>query len=502
MASDDDRGDLALVPYYTVRDAWVTGIHIVNTSERTQVVKVRFRRATDALNALDFNLVLSPNDVYAGFLSDNESGVIVWSSSDATCTVPETQANRLEMAMIYRAGADTGYVEVIAMGAPSTEQQPIALAARHGATGKPLDCQAVRSNFFADGTGTAAGATTRNGVEDSATTWQAALSAGAIRTGGRSTYEKSGNALKVSYFIRDNATGIEFGDNAVHIRNFLGEPAITNQQYSVLAGDLNGFDFPDLNGGVPRKKAGTDVNSVKRGRFDALRASNALGVEAIVNDWSVNPANGVQMDWVVTLPGQYVMFRLPRYFASLPAANRWAPTLDSAGSPVLNRNCPRSPIGATSTAPKVDDCDYRDMPVELEFTAYNREQRSNTVTAETARTYLPKVTNVITFGGNRSALGQSDRDVSADLGQDYGWVSARVKSRDSDLRVCDWNFAQDKAANVPSTAAGQALIQDCTAVTAGRGVPVIGFAAWSRNVAANPDASYGRIVEHSYRVKP
>ena len=154
------------------------------------------------------------------------------------------------------------------------------------------------------------------------------------------------------------------------------------------------------------------------------------------------------------------------------------------------------------------------MPVELEFTAYNRERRSSALAAEpklivspappemASKTYLPKVTNVITFGGNRSALGQSDRDVSADLGQPYGWVSARVKSRDSDVRICDWNFAQDKAANVPSTAAGQALTQDCSAVTAGSGVPVIGFAAWSRRVAANPDASYGRIVEHSYRVKP
>ena len=55
----------------------------------------------------------------------------------------------------------------------------------------------------------------------------------------------------------------------------------------------------------------------------------------------------------------------------------------------------------------------------------------------TPKTYLPKVTNVITFGGNRSALGQSDRDVSADLGQPYGWLSAKVESRDSDVRVCD-----------------------------------------------------------------
>ena len=41
----NERGDLAPVPYYTVLDEWVTGLHIVNTSARTQVVKLRFRRA-------------------------------------------------------------------------------------------------------------------------------------------------------------------------------------------------------------------------------------------------------------------------------------------------------------------------------------------------------------------------------------------------------------------------------------------------------------------------
>jgi hypothetical protein len=29
-------------------------------------------------------------------------------------------------------------------------------------------------------------------------------------------------------------------------------------------------------------------------------------------------------------------------------------------------------------------------------------------------------------------------------------------------------------------------------------VPMVGFAAWVRNVAANPDASYGRAVAHSF----
>ena len=262
----NDHGDLALVPYYTVAGDWVTGLHIVNTSQRTQVVKVRFRRATDGMDALDFNVVLSPQDVYAGFLSDTASGDVVWASPDSSCTVPAATDNRLVMPAIYRAGADSGYVEVIAMGTPSGEQQPLAVAAALASTssatgaasassatggaamtatggttgtsasGLPGDCAALRSNFYADGAGTVTVSstggtttrTTRQGVQDHATTWQrgnAAAANAVLQAGGRNTYEKSGNVLKVSYFIRDNATGIEFGDNAVHIRDFLYAPS-------------------------------------------------------------------------------------------------------------------------------------------------------------------------------------------------------------------------------------------------------------------------------------
>ena len=516
----DDRGDLALAPYYTVRDDWVTGLHIVNTSDKTQVVKVRFRRATDAMDALDFNLVMSPKDVYAGLLSRAANGDIAWTSPDTTCTVPAAQAKRLQMPAIYRAGAETGYVEIIAMGMPADERQPIALAAKHRAlspstTGAstatptaPLDCDAVRSNFFADGSGTAAGATTRtirNGVQNNDTTWQAASSAAAIKTGGRNTYLDSGNVLKVSYFIRDKARGIEFGDNAVHIRNFLTAPAITNQQYGVLSGDLNGFDFPDLNGGVPLSSAGGA--SIKRARFEALRAPGVLGASAIVNEWSANPAGlsaaagGVAMDWVLTLPGQYTMLRLPQYVEALIGAGKpWARTTTRSGSAVQNSKCPRSSTSA--------ECDYRDQPVELSVEAYSREESKagdatpELVTSPTSpltlkKTYLPKVANVVTFGGQR-VLGISDADIRINPGQPYGWVRASLKSVDSDVQVCDWDFKADTQNTGFGASAGAALKNTLRCSPVSGGVPVIGFAAWSRQLAANPSASYGRIVEHSY----
>ena len=42
--SRSESGDLAIVPYYTVLDGVNTGMHIINTTDSTQVVKVRLRR--------------------------------------------------------------------------------------------------------------------------------------------------------------------------------------------------------------------------------------------------------------------------------------------------------------------------------------------------------------------------------------------------------------------------------------------------------------------------
>ena len=75
----------------------------------------------------------------------------------------------------------------------------------------------------------------------------------------------------------------------------------------------------------------------------------------------------------------------------------------------------------------------------------------------------------------------------------HGWVSARVRSRATRMCECATGIASRTTQR-----ASPALTVACTAVT-NKNVPVIGFAAWSRKMAVNPDASYGRIVEHSYR---
>jgi hypothetical protein len=506
-------GDLALVPYYTVADDWITGIHIVNTSNRTQVVKFRFRRASDSMDALDFNIVMSPKDVYAGFLSDDENGAISWAADDTTCTIPATSGGKLTMPDIYREGAETGYVEIIAMGAPTSESNTIGEVAKHsGVSGDPAltpkSCEMVRSNFFADGTAS------RSGVEAFDTTWMQDIedidgdddSSEYLET----VYEDSGDVLKVSYFIRDNASGVEFGDNAVHIAGFLEEPAMTNQQYGWFAGDLDGFDFPDLDGGSP-------VDGT-RGRYDLLRQGDVLGVASVINEWTANEANGAALDWVVTLPGQYTMLHQPGYVAAL--------ALDSLACV--------APGGIGVLVPGVDDaqilaqlgdwsagdapieiaCDYRDIPVVASISALNREEFAGEAPDEDLvvspsppgaipQVILDKEVNVITFGGN-SVLGTTDTDISANLAQPYGWLSLGVTSGGE---LCDWVASTDTglgSSNTPVSgppsqrSAPQILAQKTCSTPLTPNTPIIGFAAWERNVAANPDASYGRIVAHSF----
>ncbi|HBO12418.1 MAG TPA: hypothetical protein DD491_06505, partial [Halieaceae bacterium] len=73
--------------------------------------------------------------------------------------------------------------------------------------------------------------------------------------------------------------------------------------------------------------------------------------------------------------------------------------------------------------------------------------------------------------------------------------------------ICDWVASTDTGLGTSDTpvsgtpsarSAPQILAQKSCATSLTPNTPIIGFAAWERNVAANPDASYGRIVAHSF----
>lgn len=361
--STQDRGDAAIVPYYTAVGGRITGVHIVNTTEATQAVKFRMRRAVDSADAMDFNIVMSPNDEWTGYIGQDDDGVFV-GTSDNTCTVPQRLASegKAYIPSTYSEGADEGYIEIIGMGQTTARTgYPVYYNSLH-VKGTPINCAAVERNFYrvsnaafeaqlalATPTGnnvvapgvhahdvTSIGCTTAEARAASAedTAWLAssgtpAAASACSRSALTSTWaDTADQALKVSYFIREGATegdgGMEVGANAVHMEGFTdgfgAQAAITNQvqlnfvtaEGGALEWDPLNFEFPNLGqlvgntGAATRERVITDESDPfddNRDHFRAVRA--ALQAEAVINEWADNAS--ASTDWVVTLPGQYTM---------------------------------------------------------------------------------------------------------------------------------------------------------------------------------------------------
>jgi len=89
-------GEVLVYPYYTVNNdgagnQFNTFISVVNTTSSVKVIKVRFREGKASAEVLDFNVYLSPNDMWTGAVipltSDPTSaGAVV--STDTSCVDP------------------------------------------------------------------------------------------------------------------------------------------------------------------------------------------------------------------------------------------------------------------------------------------------------------------------------------------------------------------------------------------------------------------------------
>jgi hypothetical protein len=162
-------GQALIFPYYTVRaseggNAYNTYISIVSSSTIAKTVRVRFREGRAAKAVLDFNLYLSPNDVWTAALvpvegSNEPSGNTRLLTRDRSCTAPAFPivdgAAQVDFsaANYAAAGGDgfgsglertrEGYVEVIEMAALSGVT---ASAITHNSAGVPANCGVVQGN--------------------------------------------------------------------------------------------------------------------------------------------------------------------------------------------------------------------------------------------------------------------------------------------------------------------------------------------------------------------
>jgi hypothetical protein len=92
----DGLGQVLIYPYYTVNAGNQTLVSVVNTTNRVKAVKVRFLEGRNSKEVLDFNLYMSPFDVWAGAVFDEGTqgtGPANLVTGDSSCTVPRIVGN-------------------------------------------------------------------------------------------------------------------------------------------------------------------------------------------------------------------------------------------------------------------------------------------------------------------------------------------------------------------------------------------------------------------------
>ena len=169
--SPSGQGQVLIYPYYTVRGGYNTLITVINTQNNTKAVKVRFLEGKYSREVLDFNLFMSPNDVWTSAVVATANGARLI-SNDNSCVLPNdlftetrTDAQSLapnELKNTQYTGALTdseafasldrtreGYFEVIEMAVIDTTSstgRSVAGFIQHNNAGIPANCAAL-NNF-------------------------------------------------------------------------------------------------------------------------------------------------------------------------------------------------------------------------------------------------------------------------------------------------------------------------------------------------------------------
>jgi len=293
-------GEVLVYPYYTVNNdpsgnQFNTLISVVNTTTAVKVVKVRFREGKASAEVLDFNLYLSPNDMWTGAViplsADVTSpGAVV--STDVSCIDPQkitlTPVPFVNFAYTGLAAdplaatldrTREGYAEIFEMGV--LPAGALATAATHGATGVPtctgltgpageaaVALAILTPNGGLMGTGTIINVTSGRDTMYNATAFGAWSTAGAQFAAPVTDQPNFTNTTPATSIVVSNAAS---------------GTVIPNAYFSTWA---NSPSF-----------AGTGLGSA-----GAQAASATMMHSDVLNEYILDAATASATDWVITFP--------------------------------------------------------------------------------------------------------------------------------------------------------------------------------------------------------
>lgn len=311
-------GHIVIVPYFSTQGGNATLINIVNTDEvNGKAVKVRFRGASNSDDIFDFQLFLSPGDVWTANISRNAAGLSRLATSDRSCTLPATAVlnatpfitARLNQALTGDELANEtreGYVEIFNMGdiPSSSATNSVYAVTKHNTAGTAACTAAVLESLTQGDTrlalptrGLMANWTIINVPQT--TTWSGEAAAIVAVDGGGTP----GTGRNV--FWPQKADPLTPAQVTANTADPLFLDFITFAPDGVEGAN---YDLPDLSTPyVTNSFTPTD---------QANALSHALSARRVAAEYLSDPTINATTDWVVSMPTR-------RYYVAVDYKNEW-----------------------------------------------------------------------------------------------------------------------------------------------------------------------------------
>jgi hypothetical protein len=275
--SENGLGNVLIYPYYTVNkdingNSYNTLMSVVNTTSSTKAIKVRFREGKNSVEVLDFNVFLSPFDVWTASITPSAAGGGHIATSDKSCTIPTFPAGGTDFRTSEFESTDNGvartaegYFEVFEM-ATYPLASLIGIASKH-VNGVP-PCGAP--------------------INDTTATTTAQPPQGGLFGG---------------VVILSPAGGGAFSQNATALANFS-----TAANYQSTGSDRPNYSdaFPPISnvitGGLLYQSDWTGVTSPSEGD-NAVTA--VLLADRVTNEYALDAGSKSQTTWIMTFPTKY-----------------------------------------------------------------------------------------------------------------------------------------------------------------------------------------------------
>lgn len=461
--SPDGTGQVLVYPYYTVNgptgSTSLTAFSVVNSGVSAKVVKVRFRESKNSQEVLDFNLFLSPNDVWAGAVLTDGTGSTVGAkvvTKDLSCTNPPIPTNGQPFSNAVYNGTTTntqgvdgagtgldrtreGYFEILELGNMNNATQVSWVT--HGASGTaPANCPAI---VAANNAGTV--------------TWAAA------------TNELFGGAS-----ILNVTTGMDVTYDATAFADFNTGPSGHVFSTQNLGNESPNFSNGDPSSTVFRSNvAGAGSTAVTSDWTGTTPAASVNAVSAtimhsaVMNEYVLNTDTLSATDWVVTFPTK-------RYYVQINNS-----AAGGTGASLVNGTV-LPPFQRTFWNGACDD---------VSINLWDREEFLKT----SSQGFSPRTTptdslcweaNVVTFNNSNYLASPNSRNINTETRQN-GWARISFSNAGAVLRSTG-----NGAANPPETGA---VVHTYT------GLPVIGFMVQDYiNNQPGINASYGGNFAHKW----